>query len=299
MLIFDAHNDTVTRAMNENKNLLSNNLHVSIDRLNGNKDNNFILCNAIFIHPYKTNNYKKSAENAIDYFDKFVKKSIEHQGFFYCSDNVYTCLTLEGGHVLEGDPENIDYFFNRGVRAISLTWNYSNELAGGSFDEKNGISPLGKAILKRMEELNIILDLSHISHKSFYEALENFNGKVIASHSNAYELCNHRRNLTDDQIKFISKRNGVIGINFYPDILNISGKASMVDIIKNIEYISAIGGINSVGIGADFDGIDILPEGINGIEDLEKIIIELEKLNYKEREIELIMGNNFFRVFKF
>lgn len=298
MIIFDAHNDTLVRAKEGKASLFDNDFHIDFNRLKQKEEMEYALCSAIFIHPKNSGEYLKKASQVIDYLENVIHSKRDEGGFLQCNKQVSMVLSLEGAHVLEGNVQNVDYFYNRGIRVISLTWNYNNELAGGCNDKDFGITALGKSILERMESLEIILDVSHISTKSFYEVFEFFNGKIIASHSNSYKICNHVRNLTDDQIIKLSKRGGVIGINFYPEFLTSDINANISHIIKNIEYIAALGGIGSVGLGADFDGVDKLPLGINGIEDIDKIINELVKLNYKGNDIEAIMGRNFLDIFK-
>jgi membrane dipeptidase len=200
---------------------------------------------------------------------------------------------------LEGNIKNLDCFYNLGVRSICLTWNHKNEIASGNGAEVDtGLTPFGVEVVSKMDEMGMIIDLSHISEKSYYDVLAISKKPVICSHSNAKKICNHKRNLTDDQLVSLKRIEGVTGINFYPTFLNNDETASVKDIINHIEYISGLIGIDYIGIGADFDGVDSLPEGISGVQDLEKVFNELLKLNYSEENVKKIAGKNFLRVIK-
>jgi membrane dipeptidase len=161
-----------------------------------------------------------------------------------------------------------------------------------------GLTPFGKKVVEEMNSLGMLVDVSHISEKGFWDVLELTRSPIIASHSNAQSICSHVRNLTDEQIKAIGKNGGVMGINFYPAFLNDSKKASVTDIVNHIEHMASLVGCDYIGIGADFDGVEALPEGINGLQDVEKVINTLLKLNYSQEWVEKIAGLNFLRVIK-
>ena len=144
----------------------------------------------------------------------------------------------------------------------------------------------------------MLIDVSHMTDKGFSDVIELSTSPIIASHSNSRKKSNHRRNLTDEQILQLKKNGGVMGINLYPDFLRQSGSASIKDIIKHIEHVSALAGSEILGIGADFDGIDDTPEDIKGVQDLYKIIDELSRLNYSDEYIRKLAGGNFMRVIK-
>ena len=137
-----------------------------------------------------------------------------------------------------------------------------------------------------------------MSKKSFYDTLENTKGPIIASHSCAYTVCNHKRNLSDNQIKQIAKRQGIIGICFCKPFLTTNSKATVKDIIKHINHIVELVGIDYVGFGSDFDGVEEENklEDIRSVKDINKIIIELEKEGYSKENIEQITSKNFLRV---
>jgi len=192
--------------------------------------------------------------------------------------------TVEGGDCLEGDLKRLDYLYSRGVRSLGLTWNNPNALSGGADTPELGLTPFGAQVIERMEELNMPVDLAHISPMGFFDALKVCKKPPIVSHTAAYELSPHRRNLTDEQIRAAAERGGVIGVCLYPVFL---GGDTLDTVVRHVEHIKNVGGCECVGIGTDFDGIEQLPQGINGVEDMPKLFKHLD-----ERTI----GLNFWRL---
>jgi len=210
-----------------------------------------------------------------------------------------TLLTVEGGDVLEGDLANLRILYRLGVRAMTLTWNFRNELADGVLEDKSqgGLSAFGHGVVREMNRLGMLVDVSHLSEKGFYDVMEVSEKPIAATHSNAWTVCNHPRNLKDEQIKLLASNSGVMGINFYPPFLT-NDKASLKDIIRHIEYIAALAGIDVIGFGSDFDGIDETPIDISGPEGYAIIINELLKLNYKKEDIIKIAYGNYLRLLR-
>jgi membrane dipeptidase len=208
-------------------------------------------------------------------------------------------LTVEGGDVLEGELLNLRILYSLGVRAMTLTWNYRNEIADGVLESrsKGGLSSFGHDVINEMNRLGMLIDVSHLSENGFYSVLEASKKPVAATHSNAWALQPHPRNLTNDQIKSLANSGGVMGINFYPDFLS-GQQASLNDIIRHIEYIIDLAGIDVVVFGSDFDGIERLPEGISGPQHFEKVINALFKRNYKEEDVRKVAYKNYLRLLK-
>ncbi len=308
MIIFDAHCDTVTKIMELNSNLYQNSCHIDLIRLK--KAGNCIQTFAAFIDPAYSQAY--SMKRAMQIIDRFYNElEIYKDDIMLCCNysdiekafsdgKIAAMLSIEGGEALQGDLGALRNFYRLGVRSICLTWNYRNEIADGVKDGETGggLTPFGRKLIKEMNNLGMLVDLSHISEKGFWDVIETTAKPIIVSHSNARIICSHPRNLNDDQIKAVAENGGVIGINLYPDFLNNSGKASMADVVKHIEHMVSVAGADHIGLGADFDGIEKTPEGINGIEDINSIFEELGKLNYKEEVIEKIAGGNFLRLVK-
>lgn len=213
------------------------------------------------------------------------------------SKKVGVILTVEDATCLNGNIDNLQKLYDLGIRAITLTWNNKNDVACGvNYSERDeGLTLFGKEVIKRMNELNIIVDVSHLSEKSFYDVMKITNKPVIASHSCAKAICNHKRNLTDEQIKIIASRGGIIGVNFYKDFL--SDETSKVDVdcvAKHIKHIYNIGGSKCVSIGSDYDGMNIDKVAMN-LENngkLVNLVDALKKSNFDEEDIDRIMWKN-------
>ena len=198
-------------------------------------------------------------------------------------------------------------FYRLGVRMMTLTWNYENELGFPNEIINNklvcdrGLKDRGFEFIEEMENLGIIIDVSHLSDAGFYDILNNTKKPFVASHSNARSICNHRRNMTDDMIKKLADRGGVMGLNFYSNFLNENTKFSdlskLDDMIKHLKHIKNIGGIEVIGLGSDFDGIDCKVE----IENASKMQILAEKIKkegFTEDEVEHIFYKNVLNLFK-
>lgn len=308
MIIFDAHCDTITKIMELDSNLFKNSCHIDLVRLK--KAGNFVQTFAAFIDPAYSQAY--AMKRAMQIIDRFYKELETYKDDImlccnysdienaFSDGKIAAMLSIEGGEALQGDLGALRNFYRLGVRSICLTWNYRNEIADGVKDDESGggLTPFGRKVIKEMNNLGMLVDLSHISEKGFWDVIETTTKPIIVSHSNARAICSHPRNLYDDQIEVVAKNGGVIGINLYPDFLNDTTQASMKDVIKHIEYIISLAGPDHIGIGADFDGIEKTPEGINGIEDLNAIFEEMRKLNYSEEVIGKIAGGNFLQLVK-
>ncbi len=306
----DAHTDVLLRCIKDNIELgkrLSLG-HVDIPRLKeGNVKLQFF---AIFVESkYKPERALKQAILLLERFYKELEKNREDLVLIKNlsdlekikrNDKVGVLLSIEGGEPIETTLELLDFFYRMGVRAMGLTWNERNMIANGAgeWGEPGGLSKFGKKVIKRMNKLGMIVDVSHITPPGFWDVIEVSEKPIIASHSNAYALCNHPRNLTDLQIKALAEKGGVMGINFYSEFLNSKGKATLEDIVKHIDYIVELVGPDHVGMGSDFDGISSWPEEIYDASRFPLIFEELEKRGYKEKDIKKIAGENFLRVIR-
>ncbi|MBA4603721.1 dipeptidase [Thermoactinomyces mirandus] len=175
-----------------------------------------------------------------------------------CSQNrMGAILTMEGADALQGELENLRLFFRLGVRQLGLTWNYANEAADGIEEDRNGgLTLFGKKLIAEMERLGIILDVSHLSVRGFWEVIGT-NLPILASHSNCLSITPHKRNLDDEQIRAIINKQGLIGITFVPSfVCQPSHKATVDHILRHIEHVCSLGGENHLCFGSDFDGIE-------------------------------------------
>ncbi len=276
--ICDAHCDTISEIYEKNLSLPSNDGMLDLERMPQG-----IQIFAAFID-------KKNIKcTPMNYCIKLIKKY--HDEIGKNSERISECLSyadaervirdggrgsilsVEGGEALEGNIAALDMYYSLGVRLITLTWNYANELADGITEARSGgLTDFGREAVARMNELGIIVDVSHLSERGFWDVMEATSKPVAASHSNAKALCPHRRNLTDEQIAALIKNRGFIGINFCPAFLDknladldmrgedyaahiredMSGAES---VISHIEYMFSLGAEENVGLGSDFDGI--------------------------------------------
>ncbi len=209
-------------------------------------------------------------------------------------------LTLmEGADPIE-EPNKLDEFYERGVRIIGLAWNDRNQYASGN-NTDFGLTKEGAELIKRMDDLGIILDLSHLNERCFWEAIETCTTIPIASHSNARSLTNHPRNLKDDQLLAISERGGVIGLVFYNNFLKTGDEnPTLEDIFTHADYMINLCGEDHIGIGSDLDGagIDDFPQEVRTVADLPKIGEFCLRKGYSEERVRKIMSGNFLRVLK-
>ena len=207
--------------------------------------------------------------------------------------------TMEGSWCLLGRVKTIDHYYATGVRMIGLTWQGDHDFATSSvYRGSVGLTALGRRAVQRMNELGIAVDVSHMSDRAVEDVLSLSKAPVFASHSNARALCDVRRNLTDDHIARIAKTGGIVGVNFYPPHLRKSGTATLQDVVRHIEHIRDVGGIESVGLGSDFDGIRHGPAGLESAAQLPALRRTLSERGFSQADIAAIFGGNFLRAFE-
>lgn len=185
--------------------------------------------------------------------------------------------------------------YRLGVRMLSLTWNNRNHLADGVGEviANGGLTKAGRDLIKEMNNLHMIIDVSHINKKGFWDIIRYSSQPILASHSNANSICRHPRNLDDEQLHAIAAKNGLVGINFCPIFLTKNKKSEIKDIIKHIDYIKDLIGSNYISLGTDFDGIMTTPEGMEDVSNLTRLQEELIKYGYSESEIKKIFYKNY------
>ncbi len=316
--IADMHCDTISALYNFGRpedTLRKNNFHIDLERL---KKAGYILQTfALFQDISKEDNPYDYAKKLLGLYKEEIGKNLDLvTPVLYKEDidglkenkKIGALLTLEEGEACEGSIDKLHEFYNNGVRLITLTWNNPNSLgfpnkfdeSVGTFvpDTENGLTSFGIDFIKELENLGILIDVSHLSDKGFYDVYENSKVPFIASHSNARALSPVPRNLTDDMIKKIADRGGVIGLNFCGDFVDLnSGFASAKGLAKHAKYLVGKGGIESVGLGSDFDGIPNTLEIDNCIK-MPLLFDALKKEGFGEDEIEKIAGKNVLRVFR-
>lgn len=304
MRFFDLHCDTLKRILIENKNLFSNDCHISIERAK--KYSNYVQCFAIFISDeldeIESFEFFKNAKKKLDEQILLYKNDIELCKSFNSVGNnkkISAIFTVENGSLIGKDVNKIKYLHDHGVRAMTLTWNGSNEIGDGSgVKNAKGLTKFGKNALKEMEKFGIIVDISHASEKLFYDVAECSTKPFIASHSNSKTVCNHVRNLSDEQFKIIKNAGGIIGINLCKYFLSEKETVDFDDILKHIDHFLSLNGEDIVCFGCDFDGADDMPKGISGIESVENFFEYCLKHNYNETLLDKIFFGNAYSFFE-
>lgn len=223
-------------------------------------------------------------------------------------------LTLEEGAVCEGDPEKLKEFYRAGARMMTLTWNFENELAWpnridpvtGAFapETEHGLKPKGVEFVELMEELGMAVDVSHLGDAGFWDVARVTKKPFLASHSNARAVASHVRNLTDEMIRTLSERGGIMGINFCAAFLNDAegshpdgGTSRVADMIRHINHIYQVGGIDCIALGSDFDGIGCRLE-MESPAKLSLLWEALERNGFTEEEVEKIFWKNSYRFYR-
>lgn len=257
-------------------------------------------------------------------------------------------IGVEGGHMIEDRLDYIDSLAKRGMAYLTLTWNNSTPWASSAAEETSGkiqpenagLNTFGKQVVKRLNKLGVLVDLSHVGEKTFYDAIAASSNPVIVSHSCAYSINPVPRNLKDAQIKAIGKNGGVVCVNFYSGFLDPTfgdkekafldkydaelkllttkiGRSNAIDtlmfnhktevdamrppvslIVEHINHIVKLIGVDHVGLGADFDGAESFPLGMNSVADYPKVTAELIKAGYSENDIKKILGGNVIRLLR-
>ncbi|MBI2837592.1 MAG: membrane dipeptidase [Acidobacteria bacterium] len=256
---------------------------------------------------------------------------------------IATLMGVEGGHAIEDDVHAVSILARLGVRYMTLTWSFSTSWAGSSGDSGGGLSPLGKEVVREMNRVGMAVDISHVSDKTFWDVLATTTKPPIASHSSCRALASHRRNMTDDMLRALAAKGGVVGINFYPRFLDdgvakemsalearLAERFKQIDaqspdnptrawlaktdieraecrkirrvtiarLADHIAHAVQVAGIDHVGLGSDFDGIDAEVEGLEDCSKLPELTAELLRRGFSEQDVRKILGENYLRVFK-
>ena len=206
-------------------------------------------------------------------------------------------LTIENGLALEGDIRNVAHFAHRGVVYITLCHNGDNDICDSARGtcSHGGLSPFGVSVVEEMNRNGVMVDLSHAAETSFYDVLEASKSPVVCSHSNCRALCDHPRNVTDDQLRALARHGGVVQITLYPGFLKRQGEASVLDVLAHLEHVAALVGIDHVGLGTDFDG-DGGVRGMKNASELMNFTIQMLQKRFSEDDMQKIWGGNWMRV---
>ena len=319
MRVIDFHCDTMGEriARSEGKvGLRSNDCHISLEKML--KGEGLAQFFAIWIPLYDTAEKLGVTMQPYEYFNfvygKYLEEMEKNKDIVapaFCLDDIKanrekgllsSILSIEDSVPLEGKIERVDEFYNKGVRLMSLTWNYENSVAYPTSEDpeimKKGLKPFGFEAIARMNELGMIIDVSHLNDAGIFDVLKHSRKPIVASHSNARGLCNHRRNLTDEMLKLLGENGGLTGLNYCaPFMSEEAAKNNMTtcdDIVRHALYIKNKAGIDALAFGSDFDGIgnDL---DFGDYAGMPKVIAALEK-HFTDDEIEKICWKNAYRV---
>ena len=231
------------------------------------------MCGGMLVHGYNTRQIRKSLKN----------------------DKIVAVLGIEGGEALNGNLAVLHALYRLGVRFLGLTWNQRNQIADGVGEALTGggLTKFGREVVREMNNLGMLVDLSHISEAGFWDVLAHSRDPVMVSHANCYTLQNHIRNLKDDQIKALAESGGVLGLSFFPEFTG----NSIEDFLDHIDFVAALAGTEVIALGSDFDGIEKTPDGLGDARCYPGITVKLLlERGYTEKEVKGIMGGNVLRL---
>jgi len=320
MNIVDLHCDSVTHALNRDMDMRDANMHGSFENLK--KGGSLAQCFAIYAGQQYKNNFSFSGRPLLDrYRDIYHKFLLE---MIYNSDiikqvrtveEIYenqknglmsAILTIEEGAVMGEDIKLLDKFYNDGVRVFGLIWNTENALAYPNSKDPEimakGLKPLGIEAVKRCNELGIVVDVSHLNEGGFFDVVKHSTKPFFATHSNARSVCNHSRNLSDEQLRALGETGSVTGLNFYDlfarekDVAKEGRHLKTEELVPHAKHIVNVAGIDALAFGSDFDGIDCTLE-FKDASGLPQVVDALRP-HFTPSEIDKICFQNALRVFK-
>lgn len=272
MDIFDLHCDTITECFTNKLSLLENNIDLDLKR--GKNFKYWVQVFAVWIDDiYKGDNAFEYFLNSREYFLNEVSKHSDSIVLYKTGkDLIENCcnaiLSIEGGHVLGGDISKVKKIYDLGVRFLTLVWNGDNEIGSGIKGSGDGLSGFGKDLVLELENYGIIIDISHLNQNGVDDVMSLAKRPLVATHSNAIDICSHKRNLNNEQINYLIKTKGLCGINFYPTFLTDEATCEFINIHSHIEHFLSLGGKDILSLGSDFDGAP-MPYFLKGIESLE------------------------------
>lgn len=311
MKITDMHSDTLMLILKNRKegkviNLYSNNLMLDLERMK--KSNYAAQIFACFVdmgNPPITKSYfddvlsmikilKTEAKN----YSECLSVATDKEGYIKNKKDgkITAFISVEEGGIIGKNLENLSRLYDEGVRVITLTWNYENSIGFPNHNwkyQKQGLKKLGIEVVEYMDELGIVVDVSHLSDGGFYDVVKYGKKPFLATHSNCRAIINHPRNLTDDMIKNLANRGGIAGINYCATFLSYDNTSKISSMIENIKHFIKIGGEDVVALGSDFDGISPKNLELKGAQSMPELVMALEKEGFTENKIEKICYKNF------
>lgn len=300
--VFDGHCDTAVELWRRNESLADSSCQVSLRRAQGfwAYVQVFAFCTAWL--PRKVQLADAFAQSRAYFMTQLARADVpllctaEQIAQILKHGGRGAMLSIEGAEAIGCDPGRLDEAFALGVRMICLTWNEANALAG-SCHTGEGLSAQGREFVLRAQKMGMLIDVSHLSERAFWQVCELAQRPIVASHSNSRALCAHPRNLTDEQFRALCALGGTAGINLYGAFLS-DAAATLDDVCRHIDHFYELGGAGHVALGGDLDGCDALPLGFTGVQDYEKLAAALRARGYSELTIQEIFSNSLLKVVK-
>lgn len=310
MLIADAHCDSMLDVIRGIRHLdhYSSTGHVDFPRLReaGVKIQIFALFIESIFKPIGS--LKRALQMIAAFYDEvnLVKQSVEHitnvtdlEKVLQTPNTIGAVMSIEGGEALEGDIRVLECLYRLGVRSIGLTWNQRNQIADGVGERatKGGLTKFGIEVIKKMNNLGMLIDLAHISENGFWDVINLSTQPIIVSHANCQRVFDHPRNLSDQQIMALKETNSIMGVTFAPEYV---GERPNIDLlIRHIDHVCQLTGCaDLLCLGSDFDGTNPMLPGLEDVTKVPDLIIMFEKLGYKTVDIQKIMGENLINILK-
>lgn len=307
MKLIDLHCDTILRFVDSEGKIKLEKSDLCIDVQKLRKAGSFAQFFAIYVDLDK---YKEPLDRCLDMIDCFYNEIAENSKYIAfagsisdmeknsAAGRISAFLTIEEGGVIEGKLQNLRNLYRLGVRLITLTWNYPNCIGYPNFGwthKDKGLTPFGEDVVSEMNRLGMIIDVSHLSDKGFYDVARLSTKPFVATHSNARAVEGHTRNLTDEMLVVLAEKGGVTGINFEPTFLGREGTLEVM--INHINHMRNVAGIDVVAIGTDFDGTYNLT-AIKNIGEMGLLCDALKKSGFSTGDIEKILYRNAERVIR-
>ncbi|CDD62416.1 zn-dependent dipeptidase microsomal dipeptidase [Clostridium sp. CAG:505] len=300
----DAHCDTVVKAMEAGENMLEFSGQLNLEKLAA--YGSAVQIFAIWLEPKYYPIAMRQTVKYLDYYLEQMERYKDRVGMVKRFSDILenkkqgrlsAILSLEGGEALEGEIAALRMYHRLGVRLMTLTWNHRNALADGVAERctGGGLTTFGKAVVKEMERLGMLADVSHLTDAGFYDVAKMAEQPFVASHSNARAICPHPRNLTDEQLKIIGEMDGFVGLNFFPPFVGEKEAVTQDDLLRQLTHMLDMAGEDTVGLGSDFDGIDVTPTDLRAVEDMALFLERMEQ-EFGSHLAEKIREKNFLRV---
>lgn len=305
MKVFDGHCDTISRVYRRGIRLRKNDGHLDLERMAS--AGSWAQFFAIFAS--KKHADRPLWEIFLGEYEAFCRemeanadlvihcRTGEEAERAWAQGKQAAFLSVEGSELLDCSLEKLEEAYKMGVRAVNLTWNYENAVSGTNVEgSEKGLTDHGRAFVRKMQELGMLVDVSHLSDPGFWDVIDLAEKPIFASHSNSRAVCPHTRNLTDEMFAALIKNGGVSGLNMCDEFV---GEDPDVDtLIRHVEHWCSLGGEKNISLGGDWDGIRTAPMGISGIQDVNKLAEGLLRLNYSESVVNGILSENLMRVVK-